>query len=294
MVINIGPVASGAELPERASFARFLRARGPEWVGGSLGRPSYRLQIGIGSGILTIPVIMASAVFLGAPHEMLYGMAGPLIAGIINIGIGLNMRNKVLQADVPPVTLTKPARDFLAKLIRAQSGWGAIHSFHAPGTAFGQVQVGRSFRSQGLASMVNEMGAEMFDLLEQSAFQFNRIFGALTTAGKNSAATKLAPKVSSAASEAMADILHNSAMLAQYPEGGAAARMRIANQMGALRELGDHMERITTQPDSITERLVSRNQLDDVLDELRMDELARRELKIAQSELPQNINQSGS
>ncbi len=257
------------------SLARFLRTRGPDWLGGTASRPSYRIQIAVGSGLLAVPLVMGIAVLLGAnPEILIYGAGGPTIAGVINLAVGLTLRNKALRSEVTPVSLSKEAKSMLSRLVHAQTSW----SFRP--------------RSSETSPLIASLGIEAFEVLERSAFQYNRVVGALTSLAQTSAIVRISPKVLIAANEAMSEILHNAAMVAEYPEGAKTSRMRIEFQVNAMRELGDHVEQIASRPESLIERMASRTQMSDVLDELRFDELARTELQInSENSEPKRQNQ---
>lgn len=231
---------------------------------------------------------------LGGPREMALAAIGPLCGGLPNLVMGLIYRAKHAGDKTEPIMLTPEARILLVNLSHHIRGWGSPWKASSPhnmaGVGMGshlsaapRQDYGR--RSPVRRSLATIAGQVELDGLEQAAHEYNRIAGVLAAGSSGSAMlAKMSQRVTRAADEVMADALHQAALVAKYPEGASAARQKLTSLTDNLRELADRIERVSNEQTSITDKVAYRSSIDDVLDELRMEQVARDELRLAENQ----------
>jgi hypothetical protein len=122
------------------------------------------------------------------------------------------------------------------------------------------------------------VNAEVVALLDVAAEQFNRIQGILES--PHGSLVKLAPQAFAAADEAMAEILHHGAVFDKYPESVNATRKTVEARIASLRELADRLEELATGDQTLTDKVAYTSSIDSVLEDLRLEQLARSELRV--------------
>lgn len=275
-----------------------MQTRGTSMLGYSSYRYSSAIQIAIGSVLSALGVGMLMGPLFGGDPGMMAGALGPIIGGSVNIAVGVSMRRRYVSDSTAHVELTPEAKGLLMALHRRLFGWRSPWVWSTnpewrgfgpswrTGVPFGAHRMARRARRAAMwGGVTPEMVPETIDDdelqdLDQVAAQYNRTIGNLEASKAGSATlSKLAPRIAKAADEAMAEALHQAAMLMKFPEGGSIARAKLQQQQKALQELADRVETMAAGQSGIADQLPARSSIDDVLDELRLEQLARSELR---------------
>jgi hypothetical protein len=261
-------------------------------LGYSAYRVSSLIQIVVGGVCAVAGLGMFTAPLFGADPAMMAGAIGPLIAGAVNIGVGLSFRRKMIDHTCT-VQLTPEAKALLMGRHRRLYGWMSpglpwtpgLGLSHRHGLIGGPIATRRARRMAMWTGVTPDMVPDDIEedelvQLDRVAAEYNRTIGALESSKAGSATlAKMAPRILKAADEAMADALHQAAMLVKYPEGGSAAKARLKAQENSLREIAERVESLATDNQGFTDKVAYKSSIDDVLDELRLESLARAELK---------------
>jgi len=280
---------------EESSLDRYLEGQAGLLLShASLRRGMIIMRIvGVIMLLMTLGVLI-TALAKGEP-SVLAGAIGPGIGGLVNIVASRSLRNRTKPAMEVNANLTPEARNFLGHLMKDVYGWprawGAVEPhflFEGKGSymnRFDRRRERRAWRSM-LASgswgkrqhAAKEMlNAEAFDILNRAAFQYNRISGIIGVG--NQEVSRFSASVKGAADQAMADVFHAGYLLEEFPEGSAAAKAKAEQEITALSELAGKLEEMQSQ--SITAPsadVLSTSPVASVLEELRLDQLARSEL----------------
>jgi len=268
-------------IPNDSSLARFLHNHGFVMAGGNQARNGAIAQLVVGGFLILLAITFGIVGYLNQ-SGLRHAFFGPFIGGAINLGIGAAMLKKFGGTSQETARLTPQARALLRQLIMqlmggrtpAMMGWNGnpqMHKFY-----------GHQYSMMGSMRMGNapRVPTAVLAALEQTAVQYNRL-DALSQAhrNENSELGKLAPRLSLAAEEGMAEALHHAAMMNQFPEASAPSRTRIEAINRALRETADRSEALSIREPSISDRLSYRSAVEDVLDELRNTQSAHDELQ---------------
>lgn len=256
---------------------------------------------------LALFFVIASAVF-GRPG-MIGGAIGPGFAGIVNLVMSQVMRRRSKPSLETNATLTPEARSFMANLMKDIYGWpqawGAVEPhmrWEASGPpyqdkfdrqrerhAWRRMIASGSWGSR-LHSAKEVLNPVAFDVLDRAAFQYNRIFGILGSG--NSDVSRFSASVKGAADQAMADLFHVGCLLDKYPEGSEAAKAKADQEISALTQLADKLEEMQQNAPLPVSDALSPSPVASVLEELRLDQLARGEL--SKSEETKTVDLRGS
>ncbi len=229
---------------------------------------------------------------LAMPLSFIYGwqvfaaMLGPLIAGVANLIVGLSLQKKMnSNANERRAILSPEARLLLATTLKQMGGWRMAWSQQSVGwQQFGQTpdystlpsswgsSAQPTFRS--CKEILNERA---FCLLDEAARECNRI-QACVTGTKNQAVQKRTVDLAGAADEGMAQVLQQASLLDRFPESGSAVEASARQQIESLREIAERLEALHVREPLLTERMGSSSAVDRVLDDLRLESLARQEL----------------
>ncbi len=276
-----------------SSLERWVKTRGALFSNSNYSKRAFNIQLGIGCACLAGGLACFAAPLFGADWHAVFAGFGPGIAGITNIIVPLAIRKRFETVRPVTVPLTSEARSVVAALNRKFQGKNPWAWNSGDWTEEKQMWAGRGnwgWNAYGDPQALTELSDEVLDTLEKAAYQFNRIVALLATSGSGqSSISRLAAKVSTAADEAMAEILHQSGMLGRYPEGADAVRIRLDGAIAELTELANRVQALSVSEPTFTERLATRSGLHDVLDELRMEQAARTELGQARDEQRQNL-----
>lgn len=271
-----------------------MQTRGSQWLGASDYRYSGTVQMIVGSVLLGLSVIGAGIGLASGDPQSAFGAIGPFLAGSINLGIGMMQKRRFAPHAVSDVTLTPEAKGLLMSLRREMYGWQGpwmTPGFYVGPMMMHQRRMARRSRHYAMFNGItpdmipDDLAPNELEPLERAAAEYNRVAGGVAMGNSGSALlAKMGPRVVKAADEVMADVLHQTAMLAKYPEGINAARARLEAQIHALKELADRVEAMAAEQPNLTDKVAYRSSIDDVLDELRLEQLARNELKPEEKE----------
>ncbi|AIE87702.1 hypothetical protein [Fimbriimonas ginsengisoli] len=261
---------------DRDSLERYLKSRGAQILGHSLNRAGLTIQAGVGGLMLAVAGAFLVAPLFGASKDLLPAAIGPLFAGGINLTIALAIRRRIVPDTPVRVEMSRDARSLLLVLYQQVAGWPT------PLGGFNYLRMRRMRRRMwvaGLTSQIPLPNQEVIGFLERAAEAFNRISAVVGGQREVPAIAKMSARVTLAADEAMAEIFHQAATLSRYPEGVQAGRGRIEAEIQALGQVAAGLESLAATGESILERQ-PRTSVADVLSELRLEQLARRELTI--------------
>jgi hypothetical protein len=281
-----------------SSLDRFLKNRAVFGLG-LAGRRSFIIQTIIGCALVALSLCFCVAPAFGAPPEMVMGAIGPFIGGTVNLAVAQALRRKIGAMAPADWNLSREAKGLLLRLVRRRLGWLDGNPFTSrgpmPGMPFGifgkrmrhQLRTIASQTGQGgigwTLRPAQEVAPDLIEILETAAGKFNRIQGLISTPTNSAAFGKVGPSAMKAADEAMADILHDAASMDKYPESGSTARRQIEARIASLSELGDRLDELATHDQGLTDRLGYTSAMDSVLEELRLEQLARSELQVSET-----------
>lgn len=268
-------------IEDEGSLERFLSLRGQQLLGQSYPRAAQRIQIAIGSGLVALGLGIGLVAYSSGGSFLPAGL-GPLLAGAVNLGVGAAMKLR-WNSPATEVKLTPEAKAFLLQLFRRYHSWGWPAWGMTPGEWNGWAgrHQGRALQPPAWTGFAAPPVDDVtLGLVRRATFEYNRIAGTLAmTAGSHAALAKLAPRLTAAADEAIADVLHQAAMMSRYQESGNVARAQLESRIESLREMAERIEAIAAKEPSLTEKVGYRNKMDDALEELRLEQLARMELR---------------
>ena len=137
----------------------------------------------------------------------------------------------------------------------------------------------------GVKTSSQILSAEVFEMLERAAFQYNRLSGLLVLAKSASGrSSRMEPNIRNASDQTMFGILNQVALVDKRPESASAIRSQVDHQIKQLEELGDRLELLLSEPTNNFDAISSTSAMDSVLEDLRMEQLAREEIRYRPSE----------
>lgn len=249
----------------------------------------------VGALMLAIAaVFILTSLFTGAPQASA-GALGPMIGGIVNVLLWKRFHGRFKPALEVNAELTPEARAFMAQLMQEVYGWpypwGSVEA-HNPFSGEGSYQSPHERRRERRAwrrmyaagswgkrqrSARDCLNPAAFEVLDRAAAEHNRISGILETGHPELA--RYASSIRAAADQAMADVFQWAQIVENYPESGQAPQEKAEAEISALHELGDRLLTIQSQqPLEIDQPKPRPNAINAVLEELRLDQLAREEL----------------
>ncbi len=256
----------------------------------SMGRFGFVAQMYIGGGLVGVGLVIALIGELNNIRGMEYGAVGPYIAGFTNLVVGGFCYSKFKVHPLKDIRLSTEARSFLGDLYRQVIGTGyewyeQTQETHWDGSVK-RHDLGR-WRSKDYGSWFRAkthppqelLSPELFDLLERACFQYNRICGLVEAAPEASPIKRFTTAAQLSADEAMAQIAHQGSMVSRYPESAAAAVQSVETRIAGLAELADRLESLQSRQPTFVDRMGSSSSLDNLLDELKLEDLARAELQ---------------
>lgn len=285
---------------EQTSVQRFLQHRAQPLLIGAYSRAGFTWQIIGGSICLAIAFGLALGGAISGLPGLWAGAIGPLVAGAINLGIGLRMRKKYSQ-NPTEARLTPEARSFLWTLMKqTNTNWnhGSLKvRVHTPAMqAPSPIQDGETFFHQlgkhwGILPKTPKdlLTRPIHDILETACYHYNRVFGILEAGRDDSTLTKVGQGAKAGADEAIFGILHHAATMHRFPETISASSRDCEEKIRALKELADGLERIQIRPAAISERLGYTSAMDTALEEVRLERLAREELQLDSDSLRERL-----
>ncbi len=279
--------------PEESSLDRYLESQAGLMLSHASMRRGIVLMGVIGAAMLLVALFFVILAGVTGKHGLLGGAFGPGLAGLVNTTISQVLRRRTKPAMEVNANLTPEARSFMANLMKDVYGWpqawGAVepkmgwestgphmnkfdrqHERHAWRRMLASGSWGKRQQS---SKQCLQPGA--FEMLDKAAFQYNRIAGVL--AAGHPEVTRFAPTVKAAADQAMADMFHVGYLLDAFPESQSTAQGQATQEIAQLTELADRMEDLLKQPEGLPAS-VRTSPISSVLEELRLDQLARSEL----------------
>jgi len=243
-----------------------------------MGQISYKVQGLVGIGITALGFTFLASPLLGAPPEVMMGAIGPMVAGTINLSLAYFTRKRLATQSPSEVVYSPDARALLLTLYRQVSGVNYGFGMMSPmNRRHMNIRMRRRMAMAGMDGTIPEPANEVLAYLERAAVSYQRI-AAVIALGKNQpAVAKLGPRAALAAEESMADIFHHAATLCRYPEGLDSGRQTLTAQISSLDEIAAGLEALTSTSSEPIK--LNRSNLDDLLTDIRLEQLARTELR---------------
>lgn len=201
----------------------------------------------------------------------------------IGLGIGANAVRKRIREGRPQARLTPEGQRLLIMMMQ-QIGWSQnTQKSHA---WFG-FSVFSPFRT---ASQV--LGPMVFQILDQAAAHYNRIWGLLGAKGNDPPATLVRHRTSiiAAADEAMVNLINACAVIESMPESAATLERQVGVLSEQLRELTEQVDELAGATPAASEQFEAPNAIRTVLEQLKLETDARRELDRASE--PEQLGES--
>lgn len=238
-----------------------------------------RIQAGLGAAMFLIGVGLSFSMWVSGALEGMAAGIGPLMAGGINLTIALGIRRRLGPETPVRVEMSRDAKSLLLALYRQVAGWPASPlGFETRSRGLRARKMQRRLMMAGFGAAVPLPNDEVVGLLESAASAYNRVAAVLSANHEIPSIAKMAARVTLAADESMAEIFHLAATLSRYPEGLEGGRLRVEGQIKALEEVADRLESLAASGVGNLENRL-RSNVDDVLSELRFEQLARAELQ---------------
>lgn len=278
-------------MPEETSLDRYLETRAGYVLGHLSARHGLKVMGFVGVAMLLVGMVFMVIALATGAYDVIAGGIGPTIAGLVNLILSQTLKHRAKPAIEVNAELTPQARTFLAELMRDvydwPYAWGANDPSHiwSDPTPVGRIRRKRErrawrrmfgARSWGVRqhSAKEELNPAAFEALNAGAFQYNRIAGVLEAS--NPALAKFVPTVRAAADQAMADLFHVTSAMDRYPETAETHQPEADKLIASLAELAERVESL--QKTSAAGALSGTNPIESVLEELRLEQLARSEL----------------
>jgi hypothetical protein len=274
---------------EETSLDRYLESRAGYILGNAHARWGLMIMGLVGSLMIVIGFVFGLLGTVGGQPDVLPAMAAPLMAGFINLVFSLALRRRVRPAFEVNTELTPQARTFMAELMKDVFDWPYAWGSSDPREWGAKARYMRRRERRVWRRMIGSgswgkrshsakefLQPSAFEALDTAAFHYNRVAAVLATGGPS--VTKFGPTVRAAADQAMADIFNISSVLDRYPEGTSSAQAEAEKHVASLKELGDRLETMQASDAAGLPATSGSSPMDSVLEELRLDQLARSEL----------------
>jgi hypothetical protein len=268
--------------------------RGVHISGGWSGGMSGTLVMGINSAVqLLLGTIFSILGFTGIAEKAsnAFQIIGPALFLLgVGLGIGAIWSARKMRSTVrSEIRITSEARQLMWRILN-HIGWQAQHvqSQH-------QWIVIANLQSllMPVKTAKNVLQADAFEILDQAAKSFNRINGVIKMARKAPMPQfeRVLPSVSAAADEAMIAIFNAVAVLDKMPESAPSLRKQIQFHQSQLDELAQRVDRLTGSEPSLTEQYASGSAMTSVLEQLRLEQAARDELRVHREAVEEQLRQ---
>ena len=264
---------------EPSSLDRFVWNKSWSLIGyvGPRGQALWHLIAGLSMGLTGLGLTIGSlAAFTSAAFIPLFATGFPLfVAGIVTTALGVRLKKRFAPVAPSDVRLTYDGQMFLIKLAN-HVGWTNGHQRWAHNNWRYWSNI--AFGGPRTASQL--LDAETFNALNAAAAEYNRICGLLENHQMKTQRTfkEKQPVFKAAADEAMTVALNNAAILEKFPESRGEGLRTVQGKTNDLKELADHIERMFGLPQTLTETLSDSSVMNQVLEQLRLDKIARTEL----------------
>lgn len=276
---------------DQTSLDRYLLNNGFRLLGVRMGPRGARFQVVFGA-VLTVLSLVGGLLGFLYGLKVAIAMSGPFIAGFVNLLVGLSVLKSLGGSPIPAdVKLSPEAKSLLHSTLN-KMGKGLLASqerYQQYQSRPGMVMVVgvAGFSPPTFRSSKEVLTPRAFALLEEASRECNRI-QACISGSTHASISRRAPQIATAADEGMAYVLQQAALLDKFPESGTAVETSARQQIVALREIADRLEELHTREPLLTERMESTSTVDRVLDDLRLESLARTELS---SERVEDVHQ---
>lgn len=276
------------------SLNRFLETRGAQILGRSIGQFSRRIHLVVGGAMLALGVGFLAAPLLGGPPEVIAGGVGPVIAGVLNLSMATAMGRRTAVAPPGQVEYSSEARVLILQLYRERFGWSSNFGMCGlrRGSRLSQRRMNRRLAMAGMAEPLPAPTTHVLDYLERAAEAYQRVAAVLAINKAQPAVVKLGGRALMAAEEALADVFHQASTLCRYPEGLATGRASLEARISTLEEIAGRMESLVAS--GVEPTRSTRSSIDDFLTDLRLEELARTELRIEPESSGESVREDGA
>jgi hypothetical protein len=268
---------------EISSLDRFVNSRAPLLMGIVSDHVTRRALAAIAGAYAAAGVAQLTiALTVAHGHALAPMLAGSLffVGGGVLAGVSGWMKRRLKAHQVVDVKLTPEARTLLRSLLTHLEGW----PFSRRRRRFRYRRAMRRglLRSRHDRRCEDALAPPVFQLLEAAAAEYNRTYAALALGDpvRNATLERLAPNIRAAIDEAMAEILHDAALLDKFPEAGSPLEAQARGRIAELKELADQVARLGPSAEAPRALGEGSSRIRDVLGELRADERAREELRL--------------
>ena len=242
--------------PSYDSLRRFISTNANATFGLTITRTSYRTSVEIAVGSFALGLALSGATLVcsnDGPHSIAV-VTG--IGALLNFFVSYRSYSSLSATNNVKVPLTKEAKNFYFRV----------------GLQFDGVY------SMGIANLGQSAPRpEILALLDKASFAFNRVLGVIDAGAGPTITSRIINSSRTAAEESMIEIWNAAAMMEQLPESGESHEIRIELLVEKLNELGDRLSTMVST--SATPMFAGpTSSMDSLLDELRLDRLARQEL----------------
>lgn len=285
-----------------SSFDRYLANRAPTLLWSTPAARASVINTNVGYGLLGLSALLTG---IGLIFVGIQGFAmgiGPAIGGVINVLVGRAWRTRAKRT-AGDTQIPDPVWTFLHGL--TMHVLGPAYPFRT--SYLGHYPVSNSWSgwrptprvsASAVSAPANRSAREMldprvFDLLEAAAKQFNRVQGHVHTSEAGGAKPSEAPRIQVAADQAMIDALSIAATMQQFPENIESLRPSLEACTTALNEAADLVATISTSTAQAAQPKEQATMLRGMIEDLRIEALARTELSEAPAETTQRRNVAG-
>jgi len=272
------------------SFDRYLANRAPSLLWSTTATRASAINTRVGYGLFGLSGVVALiSYFAGGPLGLACGI-GPIIGGSANLMIG-NAWRKRAKRNSGETQVSPDVWKFLHGL--ATHVLGPNYAYRASNLGFYPVSNGwNGLRQTPKASATTAVGItgarsasevldpRVFEMMNEVAHQFNRVHGYLSMPSQpESNLGRDGLRIQVAADQAMIDALSIASTMQQFPENIESIRPSLDACTTALREAADLLANITSPKGAAIQPHSQATMLRGMLDDLRIESLARTELQ---------------
>lgn len=260
-----------SNVKEPSSIDRYFWTKGSKLLGfGGMGLATGMLIAGSVQAALVIAFGITK--YFYPPFPAIWPLF--LLLGTIFLTVAFVSYKKGKETIKTDVKVSPQARKMLYK-IGQHIGW------YEPDVVYGTTTYRNNWWIQifGMKTAAGVLAPAAGTILEEGCFVYNRIEG-LIKVDKESGerARAISPQIRAATDEAMVNLLNQIALLDQNPESQSIIESRAIEQIRKMTELANRFEDLLRKPETITDRLSNVTVMDSVLEQLRGESQAWKEL----------------